>query len=541
MGALTLGSPNATPVQAASVMPSLDHVFVIVMDGHSYGQIVGSSDAPYINSLLPTSGLATNYFAVSHPSLPNYLALTSGRTDVSSRNVADSLEHVGKSWKAYEEGMPSPCYRGDSPPYLQVHNPFVYYSDIGGNATRCASHDVPYTQLAKDLQSESTTPNFAFIAPDSCHDMQNCDVATGDGWLSSQVPQILASPAFTKHTSLLVLTWAQDDGSANNQVPTILVGSGVTANAQIAQHYDHYSTLRTIEAAFRLPALTAADAAGPSFGDFFALAGWTKLGGQAASGANAISWGSTRDDVFTQGPDGRVYQDTRNGSAWSGWNGIGGLITNEPAVASWDTGRIDLFARGQDTQVWHRHSDGSTWSDWQPMGGIINYAPAVTTWGKDRLDVFAVTYDGTLDHMYWNGSEWSSWEPLNPGFVVTSRPAAVSWGPGRIDVFARGSDNQMWHMYWSSDHWSAWEPLGGQFTSGPTVASCSAGRLSIYGVGNDDTIWALYWKNGWIGWQAKGWPGTSSPGATCVRGSTNLELVSRAPDGSVVEITGKEG
>jgi hypothetical protein len=524
------------------VVPPMDHVFVIVMENHTYGQVIGSADAPYVNSLLPTSGLASKYYAVAHGSLPNYLALTSGRTDAGKgSNIADSLERAGKTWKAYEEGMPSACYSGDSAAYLQVHNPFLYYSDIQGNSARCKAHDVPYPQLATDLKSDATTPNFAFIAPDSCHDMQSCSVATGDAWLSAQVPQILASPAFASHNSMLVLTWAQDDASGNNQVPTILLGRGVTANAQIARRYDHYSTLRTVEAAFGLPALTAADAAGPSFGDFFALSDWTRLGGQAASGPNATSWGASREDVFTQGYDGRVYQDTRNGSSWSGWTGLGGLITKEPAVASWSSNRIDLFARGQDTQVWHSHYDGSSWSGWEPMGGIINYAPAATTWGKDRLDVFAAAYDGTLNHMYWNGSAWSSWEPVGAGFQITSRPAAVSWAPGRVDVFARGVDGQMWHIDWSSDHWSAWEPLGGQFSSGPTVASCSQGRLSIYGVGNDGMIWAEYWRNGWSGWQAKGWPASSSPGATCVQGSTNLELVNRAPDGTVVEITGKEG
>jgi phosphatidylinositol-3-phosphatase len=107
--------PVATPAQAGSV-PSFDHVFTIVMENKSYSSIIGNSAAPYINSLLGSGGLATNYFAVSHPSLPNYLALTGGSTFgitpdcttcwVSAPNIADNLEAAGKTWKAYEESMP---------------------------------------------------------------------------------------------------------------------------------------------------------------------------------------------------------------------------------------------------------------------------------------------------------------------------------------------------------------------------------------------------------------------------------------------------
>src|SRR5438445_12856185 len=155
------------PAQAATT-PVFDHVFVIVMENHSYGEIIGSSSAPYINSLVASGALATNYSAVTHPSLPNYLALTGGSTFgvtsdcttcwVNASNIADSLESAGSSWKAYEESMPSACYVGDSYPYAQKHDPFIYFNDIRNNASRCQSHVVPYGQLASDLQSAATTP-----------------------------------------------------------------------------------------------------------------------------------------------------------------------------------------------------------------------------------------------------------------------------------------------------------------------------------------------------------------------------------------------
>jgi len=209
-------APMTMQAQAASV-PAFDHVFVIVMENHSYGEIIGSSAAPYINSLLTSGALATNYTAVAHPSLPNYLALTGGSTFgittdcntcwVNASNIGDSLESVGSAWKAYEESMPSACYVGDSSPYAQKHDPFIYFNDIRTNTSRCQSHVVPYTQLATDLKSSSTTPNYSFITPNMCDDMHDCSVGTGDAWLQQQVPAILGSPASTSQRSLLAITW----------------------------------------------------------------------------------------------------------------------------------------------------------------------------------------------------------------------------------------------------------------------------------------------------------------------------------------------
>jgi len=266
------------PAQAATV-PAYDHVFVIVMENHAYGQIIGSSAAPYVNSLLPSNGLAANYFAVSHPSLPNYLALAGGSTYgitsdcttcwISATNIADNLEARGSTWKAYMEAMPSPCFIGDSYPYAQKHNPFVYFNDIRTNTSRCRAHDVPYSQLATDLASSATTPNYAFITPDMCHDTHDCTVATGDSWLRSQVPQILNSAAFKTQRSLLALTWDEDDSSGSNRVATVFLGAGVGAGTRSGSAYNHYSLLRTIEAARGLATLTSNDAGASQMSDMF--------------------------------------------------------------------------------------------------------------------------------------------------------------------------------------------------------------------------------------------------------------------------------
>ncbi|HET7467624.1 MAG TPA: alkaline phosphatase family protein [Candidatus Dormibacteraeota bacterium] len=282
-GGVILAAVGLTPAPAwASSVPALDHVFVIVMENHSYGEIIGSPSAPYVNSVVKSGGLATDYFGVTHPSLPNYLALTGASTFgissdcttcwVSAGNIADALESAGRTWKAYEESMPSACFVGDSYPYAQKHDPFIYFNDIRTNTSRCQSHVVPYSQLASDLQSTTTTPSFAFITPNMCNDMHDCSVGTGDSWLQQQVPAILSSPAFKTQHSLLALTWDEDDSSGANQVPLILVGSGVTTGLTSAIAYNHYSLLHTIEASLGATTLTANDAGASVISDILSPA-----------------------------------------------------------------------------------------------------------------------------------------------------------------------------------------------------------------------------------------------------------------------------
>jgi len=271
--------PSAAPVQAAAV-PAFSHVFVVVMENHSYSEIIGSSSAPYINSLTTQGAVATSYYGVAHPSLPNYLALAGGSTFgiasdcttcwINAANIGDTLESAGKTWKAYQESMPSSCFVGDSSPYAQKHNPFIYFNDIRTNSTRCNAHEVPYTQLATDLQSTSTTPNYAFITPNMCNDMHDCTVATGDAWLKQQIPLILGSAAFKTQSSLLAITWDEDDSSSSNQVPLILLGSGVAPGGRSSVPYNHYNLLRTIEDALGLATLTSIDAGAGAITDLFA-------------------------------------------------------------------------------------------------------------------------------------------------------------------------------------------------------------------------------------------------------------------------------
>ena len=284
------GPAHAAPRAATATVPAFDHIFTILMENHSYSEIIGSSQAPYINQLVSRYGVASNYFAVSHPSLPNYLAITGADTFgittdctncfVNAPNIAvDRIEASGRTWKTYQESMPSACFVGDASPYVQKHNPFIYYNDVRLNSTECAK-DVPYTQLATDLGSTATTPNFAFITPNLIDDMHDGTIAQGDAWLQQNVPTILNSPAFTTQNSLLDIVWDEDDSSQSNQVPSIVINSAVTPGYHSTVHYTHYSWLQTIESAWGLAPLTANDGNAAAMSDFF-----TPQTGQTVPGA----------------------------------------------------------------------------------------------------------------------------------------------------------------------------------------------------------------------------------------------------------------
>ncbi len=262
---------------AGTSIPSFAHVFVIMMENHSESQITGNSAAPYINQLINQYGYAANYIALFHPSLPNYIALTSGGNQgitsdcdscrVSAPSIFDELEKAGKTWKAYMESMPSNCAGANSGLYMHHHNPPAYYTSLL-NSGSCAKNDVPYTQFSTDLSSGNVA-NFVFISPNVNDDMHNGTIQQGDTWLSQEVPKILASSAYQQN-GLLVITW--DEGSKNlnpNQVVTIVISPLGLPGFKSTVLYNHYSLLRTISDGLGIQPLGGA-ASAPPMADFFA-------------------------------------------------------------------------------------------------------------------------------------------------------------------------------------------------------------------------------------------------------------------------------
>jgi hypothetical protein len=278
-----LPTTTPSPPPGGGGVPSFDHIFVIVEENKDYSQIIGSVSAPYINSLASQYGLASDYHAIGHPSLPNYLALIGGGTfgiasdcspstsscTTTATNLADRIEGAGHSWAGYFESMPAPCTTSDSGDYVVHHDPFVYFDDIRTNLARCRAHVLPYTNLAGDLASASTTPDFVFIVPNTCSDMHSCPIGTGDTWLRSNLPAIFASPAWTTQRSLLVVLWDENDGSTGNRVPALLIGPSVRPAFASSVTETHYSLLRTIESAWALAPLTTQDANAAPMSEFF--------------------------------------------------------------------------------------------------------------------------------------------------------------------------------------------------------------------------------------------------------------------------------
>ena len=260
----------ARPCGVTRNLPAYQHVVWIVMENRSYGEIVGSRSAPYLNSLSTSCGLATNYSGVAHPSLPNYIALTSGSTqgvtdDSGPRSNpvrAPSLfSLLGSNWRALEEGMPSNCAAASSSSYAVKHNPAAYYTNI---PAQCNAQDVPLGS-APDISAR-----FTFITPNLCHDMHDCSTSIGDAWLAGIVPQILNSPQYRAGTTAVFITWDEND-AGGQRVPTYVIGPSVVPGTRSAVAYNHYSLLRSTEDLLGLRPLLAAAATAQGMRSGFGL------------------------------------------------------------------------------------------------------------------------------------------------------------------------------------------------------------------------------------------------------------------------------
>jgi hypothetical protein len=274
-GAASPGTPLDVPAGNRLPRSSSSHIVVVVMENKEYGDIIGSGAAPYLNALARRYGLATSAYAISHPSLPNYIALTSGDTHgissdctschVGARNLVDQLQAAHISWKAYLGDMPRPCYGGaGAGGYAKKHNPFAYYDDVAGRPARCRRL-VPSTRLGADLRRGSL-PTFAWISPNLCDDMHDCGVGHGDRFLSHLVPPLLRE--LGPH-GFLVVTWDEGTtgagccgGARGGHIATIVAGPDVRHGAREAQPIDHYGVLRSVEDALALPPLAKAASAG---------------------------------------------------------------------------------------------------------------------------------------------------------------------------------------------------------------------------------------------------------------------------------------
>jgi len=292
-------TPFADPVRAdGHEHADFDHVFIIMMENTGYDTLIGNSNAPFINFVAATSGLATNYFGISHPSQPNYIAATSGSTNgvaddndttIDVPNIVDQLESHGKSWKGYMQSY-SLCatpldHACGNQLYERKHNPFISYKDVQSNPARVANI-VDFSQFATDL-ANNTVPNYVWISPDQCHDMHGrgatpadpCDfsqvpalISTGDTFLLNTVNAIMTSKAWTGN-SVIFITWDESDftgtgpegfgdtsGCCNanpggGHVLTLVISRTQRFARSSGDAANHYSMMATIEDNWRLGCL----------------------------------------------------------------------------------------------------------------------------------------------------------------------------------------------------------------------------------------------------------------------------------------------
>jgi phosphatidylinositol-3-phosphatase len=292
------GAGSGSGSGGSSKVPQFAHVFIVLEENHSYSDVVGNSNMPYLNSLITANGLATQYYADAHPSLPNYFELTVGEGlsitgiqgdsfsgVVTQDNVVRALTAAGKSWKYYGESLPSTGYiGGDSGNYVRRHNPFSYFSDVQ-NSTSQTANIVQFPQLATDM-SNSALPNYGFIVPDVTNDAHSCpaglstctgdqQLAAADQWLSNNIKPLLASSAF--QNSLLIVVFDESEltdiqnvgGNVGGHVPAVLIGSRVKAGYQSTTIYEHASTLRLMMEGLGVKDLPGAAATAADMGEFF--------------------------------------------------------------------------------------------------------------------------------------------------------------------------------------------------------------------------------------------------------------------------------
>lgn len=268
--ALTVTPTTGATPTTIPVVPSFGRILIVVFENKEFGTVIGNPKMPLYNRLAQEYTLLTQFYAVTHPSLPNYIAMIGGDTFgidrncndcfVDAQSLPDLIEASGRSWKTYQEDMPQPCYLGDTQSYAQKHNPFVYFDPIRLNKERCERSVVPFTDLALDLLA-GTLPNFVFITPNLCNDAHDCSLEVADNWLGTLLAALGPALDASGQSYLIVLTFDEGQGDhsccglpeeAGGRIPVVLYSPSVKNAFQDDTPYTHYSLLKTIAESWKL-------------------------------------------------------------------------------------------------------------------------------------------------------------------------------------------------------------------------------------------------------------------------------------------------
>jgi len=271
--------PSAITVTPPSAGATFGHVFIVTEENTNYSSVIGSSSMPYLNGLAQQYGLATQYYANTHPSIGNYFELSTGQiisnndgfsTVQNVPNVVRSLLAAGKTWKSYAESIPNACYLGgDTGNYARKHNIFPLLSDVANDPVQ-ACNNVPFTQFATDL-ANGTLPHFSNIVPNLCNDAHDCSLSTADTWLKNNIDPLIKSAMFQRD-GLLIIVFDESGGDNTNgggRVVWVAVSPKSKPGYQSTTLYQHQSTLRLILKGLGVNVFPGAAASAPDMSEFF--------------------------------------------------------------------------------------------------------------------------------------------------------------------------------------------------------------------------------------------------------------------------------
>lgn len=257
------------------------HIVIVLEENTSYSSVIGSTSMPYLNGLASQYGLATNYYADSHPSLPNYFVLAVGKPitnsdsysgTVTDDNIVRELLAAGRTWKCYAQGLPSVGYvGGDKGSYTKHHNPFAYLSDVI-NSSAQRNNIVPFEgTFAADLAA-GTLPDFSFVVPDEAHDAHSGPLSTADAWLQNNVGPFLSNAAF-QNNGLLIVTFDEADKSDNTHgggpVAWVAASPRSKPGYRSTTLFQHESTLRLVLKGLGATSFPNGAATAPDMDEFF--------------------------------------------------------------------------------------------------------------------------------------------------------------------------------------------------------------------------------------------------------------------------------
>ena len=244
--------------------PTYDHVVWVWMQNRPLDDVIGSPGAPFINALGGACGVALNYSWIGHPT---HIHATAGQAAVPSgcrpspcktgaTSIFSVVRAAGLEWRSYEESMPRNCHRDQDAPYVVEHNPALYYSDL---RVDCPAWDVQMGTTRSgpfldDLEHDRL-PAFSFVSPDNCNNTHDCDLRTGDDWLRSWVPKVVASPGYQRGATALFIvfdTGGDATGCLTSEdrdclVPALVVSPFTPRATRSTERFSHYALLRTTE------------------------------------------------------------------------------------------------------------------------------------------------------------------------------------------------------------------------------------------------------------------------------------------------------